>query len=151
MASALVRKAFPGGPWSAVAFAAVAGFLGAVWLFGWNKPSRDGLEGLLRVSFALKTSLDAWTDGGGRKALTQATVAGIGEIRCRSHSQRRQPTIHYECLYELTGVDGSKYRLVLGADYNLGWRRLGMADYGNYRLVDISAERQKAILADYAA
>jgi hypothetical protein len=149
MPSATVRDVFRGGPWSVVALAAVVCFLGAIWLFGWNRPARSDLEGLLKVAFALNTSLDAWASDGNQKALTQGAVALVGEILCRSRSKRRQPTIHYECLYDLTGLDGGKYRLILGADHNMGWRRLGMADFGNYRLVDIPVERQKAILADY--
>jgi len=150
MQTAAFRKVFRGGPWSILALVAVVGFLVAAWLLGWNKPSRSDLEGLLRVAFALNTSLDAWAADGNRKALTEGSVAGIGEIHCQSHSGRRQPTIHYECLYRLTGIDGGRYRLILGADHNMGWRRLGMADFGNYRLIGIPVDRQKAILADYA-
>ena len=150
MPGAAIRKVFRGGPWSIVAFVAAVGFLGAIWLFGWNKPSRSDLEGLLHVSFAVNTSLDAWGDDDNQKALTQNSVAQVGEISCQSHSKRRQPTIHYECLYDLTGIDGGKYRLILGLDHNRGLRRLGMADFGNYRLIDIPVDRQKAILADHA-
>lgn len=151
MPSAAIRRLFPRGLWPAAALVAVVAFLGAIWLFGWNKPSRSDLEGLLHVAFALNTSLDAWTVDGNRQALTQPSVALVGEIRCQGNSKRRQPTVHYECLYDLTGVDGGKYRLILGADHNRGWRRLGMADFGDYRLIDIPVERQKIILADYAA
>jgi hypothetical protein len=151
MPNSTFREIFRGGPWSVVALAAVVCFLGAIWLFGWNRPARSDLEGLLAVALALNASLDAWTSDGNRTALKQGAVAVVGEIRCQGQSKRRQPTIHYECLYDLTGIDGSKYRLILGADHNRGWRRLGMADFGNYRLVDIPVERQKAILADYGA
>jgi len=147
MRTAAFRKMFRGGSWSVTA-AALVGLLGAIWLFGWNKPARVDLEGLLHVSFALNTSLDAWTRDGNQKALMESSVALIDDIRCQSHSRRRQPTIHYECLYHLTGIDGETYRLILGADHNRGWRRLGMADFGNYRLIDIPIDRQRAMLAD---
>jgi len=113
-------------------------------------PSRGDLEGLLHVSFGLNTSLDAWTLDGQRATLKETSVAEIGAIRCQSHSTRRQPTIHYVCVYDLTGIDGRAYRLVLGADHNRGWRRNGMADFGNYRLVDVPAGQQKAMLAEDA-
>jgi hypothetical protein len=150
MPKTLMERILPGGPWSVAAIAVLAGGFLAAWLFGWTEPSRRDLEGLLHVSFALNTSLDAWTSDARRVTLTQNSVAGIGAIRCQSRSRRRMPTIRYVCIYDLTDVDGAKYRLVLGAEHNLGWRRLGMADFGNYRLVDAPVEQQQAALADDA-
>jgi hypothetical protein len=150
MPKTLIERIAPGGPWSVVAIVVVVGGFLAAWLFGWAEPSRRDLEGLLHVSFALNASLDAWSADGRQQALTEKMVAGIGDIRCRSRSRRRMPTIHYVCIYDLTDAGGGPYRLVLGAEHNRGWRRLGMADFGNYRLVDVPLEQQRAALADDA-
>ncbi len=144
-----LRKLFPGGPLSVGLALCVAAFLFAIWFFGWNKPSRGDLEGLLYVSFATSGPLTVWNSDGSPMSIDQQSVASVGEIRCRSESKRRQPSIRYYCLYDLVGPSQAKYRRVLGAEHNRGWARNGMADFGNYRLLYLSPEQQQAVLAHY--
>ena len=143
---AVWKKLVPGGPTSILALLALLCFFGAVWLFGWAYPARSDLEGLLRAAFISNGTLRVFTDKGEELTIDNRDVSEIGEIRCDSESRRRRPTIHYDCLYELSGKAGARYRLILAADYNKGWKRMNMADYGDYRLIYASPEEQRAIL-----
>ena len=136
-------------PWPATVLALLAVLFLATWFFGWNKPSRSDVESFLVYAFTLEKSLEAFGDDGTEHTIEKSTVASIGTVDCHGESKRRQPSVTYYCFYTLTGTSGAQYRLVLVAVYNRGWKRMGMASVGNYRLSTLSAKTQRDIFSRY--
>ena len=131
--------------WPLAFLAATAVVFFTIWFFGWNKPSRSDVESFLVYAFALEKSLAAFGDDGAELTIETGSVASIGTVDCYGESKRRQPSITYYCFYTMTGTSGARYRLVLMADHNRGWKRMGMASVGNYRLSTLSANVQREI------
>ena len=143
----LYRKVVPGGAVSIVALAGVGVFLAVM---RWNSGiSRFDLEGLFEVSFIQNKSMSVWRDDGISEAVGRDRIGAIGEVHCRSASKQRQPTVHYQCLYMLTGTSGESYRTIIGAEFNRGWKRYGMADWGDYRLVGVEDQDVQSLLSTY--
>jgi hypothetical protein len=132
-----------------LAIAGLGVLAAAAWFFGWSKPARGDLLGLMEVSFAQNAELRAIRPDGSVTDIDRKSVASVGDVRCFGESRRRQPTIHYSCYFDLTVVDGSALRIIIAADYNRGWKRMGMADFGNYRLAYLSLDRQQELLANF--
>jgi hypothetical protein len=143
------RRLFPGGPSAAIGVALLVILFSAAWLFGWNKPARSDLVGLMEISFLQNDVLTALRTDGASTEIRRGAIAEVGEVDCHGESTRRQPTVHYRCYYELIDSSGAGMRIVIAADYNRGWRRLGMADFGDYRLEYLSPQRQLELLSAY--
>lgn len=143
--SADLRERLAQKKWPLAFLAALAVVFFAIWFFGWNKPSRSDVESFLVYAFALEKSLAAFGDDGMELAIETGSVASIGTVDCYGESQRRQPSVTYYCFYTLSGTSGARYRLVLLANHNRGWKRMGMASVGNYRLSMLSADVQRQI------
>lgn len=131
--------------WPLAALAVIAVFFLAIWFFGWNKPSRNDVESFLVYAFALEKSLAAFGGDGAELSIEASSVASIDTVDCHGESKRRQPSITYYCFYTMTGASGARYKLVLMAVHNRGWKRMGMASVGNYRLSTMSAEVQRQV------
>lgn len=143
------RRALFAKPSAVVAGMAAGLFLLAYWFFGWGYPSRFDLETFLSYGFIRNGTLDAFRGDGSDVKVDQATFGLPADISCRRQTYRRQPSIDYTCFYTSAGEGGSRYRLVILAGHNRGWKRNGLADVGDYRLSFPDAERQREIYATY--
>jgi len=132
-------------PWPIAALAGIALVFCAIWFFELDKPSRSDVESFLVYAFTLEKSLAAFGDDWSELTIETGSVASIGAVDCHGESKRRQPTISYYCFYTITGTSGAGYRLVLMAEHNMGWKRMGMASVGSYRLTTLSAGVQRQI------
>jgi hypothetical protein len=132
-----------------IALGALALFALGTWFFGWNKPSRAEVESFLVYSLALETSLAAFGEDGAEQTIQTSSVASIGAVDCHGESKRHQAGITYYCFYTLNGPTGAPSRLVLQAIHNRGWKRLGMASVGDYRVSTFSAKLQREIFVRY--
>lgn len=137
------------GPWSIVAAVGLAVFLLAYWLFGWGYPSRSDLDAFLEYAFIREGKVAAFRDDGAEEQVDRSIFGTIGDVRCERVTRRRQPSIDYYCFYTSAGTSGARYRMVVMAVHNRGWKRNGMADVGDYRLTVLEAARQRQIFERY--
>ena len=149
MATYSERDRFFKSSWAVVATVLTAAFLFFYWLLGWGFPARSDLDTFLEYGFIRNGTLTAFREDGSAEEINRSSFVSIDDVFCHKVSRRRQPSIDYYCFYTLSGPPSVQYRLVIMAVHNRGWKRVGLADVGDYRLSFHDADWQRDIFARY--